>query len=205
MSTARSSTSSSAAALFLLVLLAARSGRIALAAAVGRDRRRGDPRQLTARRASARARGVPRLAPARPRTAAGRDPRRRNARGDRPWVVRNRVQVGCFAITTDAHALWKANNINTYKTLADGQVDRRRAPTPRRSRPDTRIRNRDLRQDRPGASNQRVRPDAALRARDDQVLAPSPGREGEARGAGDAHALAARSRRAPRAARRQAR
>src|SRR5581483_1849802 len=27
-----------------------------------------------------------------------------------PWMVRNDVQVGCFTITTDARALWKANN-----------------------------------------------------------------------------------------------
>ena len=38
-----------------------------------------------------------------------------------PWAVRNRVQVGCFAITTDARALWKANNENTYRVLAAGQ------------------------------------------------------------------------------------
>jgi len=38
-----------------------------------------------------------------------------------PWVVRNRVQVGCFAITTDSRALWKANNPNTYDTLAAGK------------------------------------------------------------------------------------
>ncbi len=37
-----------------------------------------------------------------------------------PWVVRNRVQVGCYALTTDARALWKANNANTYSTLAHG-------------------------------------------------------------------------------------
>ena len=37
-----------------------------------------------------------------------------------PWVVRNRVQVGCFALTTDSRALWKANNVNTYSTLAHG-------------------------------------------------------------------------------------
>ncbi len=37
-----------------------------------------------------------------------------------PWVVRNRVQVGCFALTTDARALWKANNVHTYETLARG-------------------------------------------------------------------------------------
>jgi 4-amino-4-deoxy-L-arabinose transferase-like glycosyltransferase len=37
-----------------------------------------------------------------------------------PWVVRNRVQVGCYTVTTDARALWKANNVNTYSTLAHG-------------------------------------------------------------------------------------
>ena len=37
-----------------------------------------------------------------------------------PWAARNKVQVGCWAITTDARALWKANNINTYGTLARG-------------------------------------------------------------------------------------
>ncbi len=41
-----------------------------------------------------------------------------------PWVVRNKVQVGCFAITTDARALWKANNLGTYETLrAGGWID----------------------------------------------------------------------------------
>jgi len=37
-----------------------------------------------------------------------------------PWVIRNKVQVGCFAITTDARALWKANNVNTYRVLQNG-------------------------------------------------------------------------------------
>jgi 4-amino-4-deoxy-L-arabinose transferase-like glycosyltransferase len=37
-----------------------------------------------------------------------------------PWVVRNDVRVGCFAITTDARALWKANNMNTFDTLRAG-------------------------------------------------------------------------------------
>jgi 4-amino-4-deoxy-L-arabinose transferase-like glycosyltransferase len=37
-----------------------------------------------------------------------------------PWVVRNRVDVGCWAVTTDARALWKANNVNTYATLTHG-------------------------------------------------------------------------------------
>ena len=38
-----------------------------------------------------------------------------------PWVVRNKVDVGCFAITTDGRSLWKANNVNTYATLAAGK------------------------------------------------------------------------------------
>jgi hypothetical protein len=35
-------------------------------------------------------------------------------------VIRNKVQVGCFAVTTDGRALWKANNVNTYRVLAHG-------------------------------------------------------------------------------------
>jgi hypothetical protein len=38
-----------------------------------------------------------------------------------PWATRNAVQVGCFTLTTDARALWKANNSNTYATLAAGK------------------------------------------------------------------------------------
>jgi 4-amino-4-deoxy-L-arabinose transferase-like glycosyltransferase len=37
-----------------------------------------------------------------------------------PWVVRNEVSVGCLAITTDARALWKANNEQTLETLQRG-------------------------------------------------------------------------------------
>jgi hypothetical protein len=37
-----------------------------------------------------------------------------------PWVIRNKAELGCVTITTDARALWKANNVNTYKTLAAG-------------------------------------------------------------------------------------
>jgi hypothetical protein len=37
-----------------------------------------------------------------------------------PWVVRNKVEVGCFAITTDARALWKANDLFTYPILSKG-------------------------------------------------------------------------------------
>jgi hypothetical protein len=38
-----------------------------------------------------------------------------------PWLVRNEISVGCPAITTDARALWKANNPATYDVLARGQ------------------------------------------------------------------------------------
>jgi 4-amino-4-deoxy-L-arabinose transferase-like glycosyltransferase len=37
-----------------------------------------------------------------------------------PWVVRNKVEVGCFTITTDARALWKANNPVVYGLLQKG-------------------------------------------------------------------------------------
>lgn len=37
-----------------------------------------------------------------------------------PWAIRNSVQLGCVAITTDARALWKANNPATYEILANG-------------------------------------------------------------------------------------
>ena len=37
-----------------------------------------------------------------------------------PWVVRNKVQVGCYVITTDSRALWKANNENTRGVLDHG-------------------------------------------------------------------------------------
>jgi 4-amino-4-deoxy-L-arabinose transferase-like glycosyltransferase len=38
-----------------------------------------------------------------------------------PWLVRNEVNVGCFTLTTDTRALWKANNPNTYEVLASGR------------------------------------------------------------------------------------
>jgi hypothetical protein len=37
-----------------------------------------------------------------------------------PWPIRNDAQVGCFTLTTDSRALWKANNENTYGVLARG-------------------------------------------------------------------------------------
>jgi 4-amino-4-deoxy-L-arabinose transferase-like glycosyltransferase len=37
-----------------------------------------------------------------------------------PWTARNAASVGCFTITTDSIALWKANDPRTYETLAHG-------------------------------------------------------------------------------------
>jgi hypothetical protein len=37
-----------------------------------------------------------------------------------PWVVRNKADFGCYAITTDSKALWKANNSQTYGIIASG-------------------------------------------------------------------------------------
>jgi 4-amino-4-deoxy-L-arabinose transferase-like glycosyltransferase len=38
-----------------------------------------------------------------------------------PWVIRNKTTVGCATLTTDARALWKANNAATYDLLAAGK------------------------------------------------------------------------------------
>jgi 4-amino-4-deoxy-L-arabinose transferase-like glycosyltransferase len=37
-----------------------------------------------------------------------------------PWLVRNKASVGCWAITTDGRALWKANNPQTHHLLSSG-------------------------------------------------------------------------------------
>jgi 4-amino-4-deoxy-L-arabinose transferase-like glycosyltransferase len=38
-----------------------------------------------------------------------------------PWLVRNKVNVGCWALTTDGRAMWKANNTQTYGLLSSGK------------------------------------------------------------------------------------
>lgn len=38
-----------------------------------------------------------------------------------PWVVRNGVSVGCYVVTTDGRALWKANNVHTLEILRAGK------------------------------------------------------------------------------------
>ena len=107
-----------AAALVLLVLLAAERGTTLLALATGAV-------------AGVAILGNTRLV-ALPLLLAGYLFARRRARGAAlallvaaalvvtPWIVRNRVQVGCWTVTTDARALWKANNERTYAVLAGG-------------------------------------------------------------------------------------
>jgi 4-amino-4-deoxy-L-arabinose transferase-like glycosyltransferase len=38
-----------------------------------------------------------------------------------PWLIRNKVQVGCWALTTDGRAFWKANNPQTHHLLSSGR------------------------------------------------------------------------------------
>ena len=53
-----------------------------------------------------------------------------------PWVIRNEVNVGCFTITTDGRALWKANNPQTYHLLSSGRwIDNVRSDSPRPPQP----------------------------------------------------------------------
>jgi 4-amino-4-deoxy-L-arabinose transferase-like glycosyltransferase len=49
-----------------------------------------------------------------------------------PWLVRNRVSVGCFTLTTDGRAMWKANNLRTYDLLSSGQWIDNIGPNPPR-------------------------------------------------------------------------
>jgi len=49
-----------------------------------------------------------------------------------PWLVRNEVSVGCFTLTTDGRAMWKANNVRTYHLLRSGQWIDNIGPSPPR-------------------------------------------------------------------------
>jgi 4-amino-4-deoxy-L-arabinose transferase-like glycosyltransferase len=53
-----------------------------------------------------------------------------------PWLVRNTASVGCFTLTTDGRALWKANNSQTYGLLSHGQwIDNVSPSSPRPAAP----------------------------------------------------------------------
>jgi 4-amino-4-deoxy-L-arabinose transferase-like glycosyltransferase len=49
-----------------------------------------------------------------------------------PWLVRNKIQLGCVTLTTDGKALWKANNLQTLGLLESGQwIDNIASNSPR--------------------------------------------------------------------------
>jgi len=56
-----------------------------------------------------------------------------------PWLVRNKVEIGCVALTTDGRALWKANNTQTYGLLSSGQWIDNVSPTSPRPPPPNRL------------------------------------------------------------------
>jgi 4-amino-4-deoxy-L-arabinose transferase-like glycosyltransferase len=85
-----------------------------------------------------------------------------------PWLARNRVQLGCWAITTDGRALWKANNTQTYGLLSSGRwIDDVRADSPRPPPP-----NRDNPEDAWGYLV-KGRPDVAYRVYPNECVAMS--------------------------------
>ena len=84
-----------------------------------------------------------------------------------PWLVRNKVDVGCFTLTTDGRAMWKANNVQTYGLLSSGQwIDDVKNP-PRPKPP-----NRDTPEEAYGYL-QKGRPDVAYRVYPNECVAMS--------------------------------
>ena len=108
-----------------------------------------------------------------------------------PWVARNKVQVGCYAITTDARALWKANNENTRAVLdRGGWIDD--VPELPGAPPWPELAA-DLTLAGKPTTHRRVRADAALPRRGRRLLARAARREGASRAAGDRDALEPRA------------
>lgn len=53
-----------------------------------------------------------------------------------PWLVRNKVDLGCWAMTTDGRSFWKANNPQTYHLLLSHQwIDNVAPDSPRPPEP----------------------------------------------------------------------
>jgi 4-amino-4-deoxy-L-arabinose transferase-like glycosyltransferase len=53
-----------------------------------------------------------------------------------PWLVRTKLSVGCWALTTDGRAFWKANNEGTYDRLVSGHwIDNVGSDAPRPPEP----------------------------------------------------------------------
>ena len=112
-----------AALLTLLVVLTIQRRSLRIAGARRCGRRSRDPRQRSARSCS-RLRSPPiSSGPSTPRrlgVLAGAALVVASAIAVAPWVVRNDVSVGCATMTTDARALWKANNPATFEILRHG-------------------------------------------------------------------------------------
>jgi len=86
-----------------------------------------------------------------------------------PWLVRNKVQLGCWAITTDGRALWKANNLQTYGLLSHGEwIDNVSTDSPRPAPP-----NRDTPEEAWAYYGEKGRPDVAYRVYPDECVAMS--------------------------------
>ena len=85
-----------------------------------------------------------------------------------PWIVRNKVQLGCWTITTDGRAMWKANNLQTYGLLSSGQwIDNVSHSSPRPKPP-----NQDTPEEAWGYL-QKGRPDVAYRVYPNECVAMS--------------------------------
>jgi len=85
-----------------------------------------------------------------------------------PWIVRNKVQLGCWTITTDGRAMWKANNLQTYGLLSSGQwIDNVSHSSPRPKPP-----NRDTPEEAWGYL-QKGRPDVAYKVYPNECVAMS--------------------------------
>ena len=134
--------------------------------------------------------GLPRLglAPA-PAGALGRSSSSRvGRRRDVPWVVRNEVSVGCFTITTDARALWKANNPATSRSSRRGDwIDQ--VPDSPGAPPWPELAA-DVYADRQGDRGRRVRADALLPRRGLRFWREHPGEKAKLSGSGRLDAVA---------------
>jgi 4-amino-4-deoxy-L-arabinose transferase-like glycosyltransferase len=113
-----------AAAIALAAYLAAERGSVAYAAAVGGVAGLGilaNARLALLPVALAMYVAVSRRAAGRQAVAAGLAVVAVSATVVAPWLVRNQVQVGCFTLTTNAEAFWKANNASTLRVLRAGK------------------------------------------------------------------------------------
>ena len=84
-----------------------------------------------------------------------------------PWLIRNKAQLGCWALTTDGRAFWKGSNPQTYGLLSSGHwIDDVRPPVPRPPAP-----NADTPEEAWGYTQKTPpRPDVAYRVYPDECV-----------------------------------